>query len=165
LWSVPVANVNVGGPALGDDGVLAICGIASTVRTYRCAGFFQPYGAGCEGSGGFVPALAGSGCPAGGETITLTVSGGLGGAAGILFLGLGTGSQPLQGCELQVLPVLPVSIPLLLGGAGPGNGGVALPAGIPPGVPVVDLYLQALFADSGAPGGVSGTAPLRLHIE
>jgi outer membrane protein assembly factor BamB len=165
LWSQPIGGVNVGGPALGDDGVLVVCGTATTVRTFRCAGYFAPYGTARAGSGGLAPTLTGSGCPTGGETITLTVAGGLGGAAGFLFLGTGTGVQAVHGCDLQVLPLLPLSIPLALSGSGAGNGTVALPAALPPVLPVVDLYLQALFADPGAAGGVSGTSPVQLHIE
>jgi outer membrane protein assembly factor BamB len=34
-WSVPVPNVNVGGPALGRCGVLIVCGTGSEVRAYQ----------------------------------------------------------------------------------------------------------------------------------
>jgi outer membrane protein assembly factor BamB len=39
-WSVPITNVNVGGPALGPCGVLLVCGIGADVRAYQtpCAG-------------------------------------------------------------------------------------------------------------------------------
>jgi outer membrane protein assembly factor BamB len=33
-WSVPIANVNVGGPAIGGDGVLVVCGTGSDVRAF-----------------------------------------------------------------------------------------------------------------------------------
>lgn len=35
LWSVPVKNINIGGPALGQDGTLVVCGIGQDVRAYR----------------------------------------------------------------------------------------------------------------------------------
>ncbi|HTE04568.1 MAG TPA: PQQ-binding-like beta-propeller repeat protein [Planctomycetota bacterium] len=165
LWSEAIAGVNVGGPALGEDGILVACGTASTVRAYRCEGFFMPYASGCPGSGGLTPALSGSGCPSPGETITLAVDGALGGAAAFLLLGTGTGSQVVKGCPVSVLPLLPVAIPLVLGGSGAGNGSLALAAPIPPGAPSVDLYLQVLVADPGAAGGVAGTGPLQLHIQ
>jgi outer membrane protein assembly factor BamB len=34
-WSVAVANVNIGGPALGQDGTLVVCGVGTDVRAYR----------------------------------------------------------------------------------------------------------------------------------
>ncbi len=34
-WSVPVPNVNIGGPALGSTGVLVVCGVGTDVRAYR----------------------------------------------------------------------------------------------------------------------------------
>ncbi len=165
LWSEAVANVNVGGPALGADGVLVVCGTANTVRTYQCAGYFASYGNGCEGSGGITPTLAGGGCPSSGEAISLAVAGALGGASGFLFFGAGTGSQSVHGCALQVVPLLPLNLPLVLSGAGAGNGAAVLTGPVPPATPVLDLYLQVLLADAGAPGGVSGTQPLHVHIE
>jgi outer membrane protein assembly factor BamB len=39
-WSVPITNVNVGGPALGPCGVLIVCGTGTDVRAYQtpCVG-------------------------------------------------------------------------------------------------------------------------------
>ena len=34
-WNVPVANINIGAPAIGPDGTLVICGIGTDVRAYR----------------------------------------------------------------------------------------------------------------------------------
>lgn len=34
-WSAPIANVNVGGPAIGQGGVLIVCGVGTDVRAYR----------------------------------------------------------------------------------------------------------------------------------
>jgi outer membrane protein assembly factor BamB len=165
LWSEPITNVNVGGPALGADGILVTCGTASTVRAWRCEGWFLPYGSGCAGSGGFVPALAGAGCATPGQAITLSVSGGLGGAPAFLLFGAGNGTGTVHGCGIAVLPLLPLAFPLVLGGTSAGNGSLQLGGTIPPGTPTADLYLQLLVADPGAAGGVSGTHALQLHIE
>jgi len=35
LWTEPVQNVNVGGPALGGGGFLIVCGVGTDVRAYR----------------------------------------------------------------------------------------------------------------------------------
>ena len=34
-WSTPIANVNVGGPAIGDGGILIVCGVGTDVRAYE----------------------------------------------------------------------------------------------------------------------------------
>ncbi|MCH8253547.1 MAG: PQQ-like beta-propeller repeat protein [Planctomycetes bacterium] len=34
-WSSPITNVNIGGPAIGDGGVLVVCGIGTDVRAYQ----------------------------------------------------------------------------------------------------------------------------------
>jgi hypothetical protein len=34
-WDVPVRNINIGGPALGTDGTLVVCGVGTDVRAYR----------------------------------------------------------------------------------------------------------------------------------
>jgi len=36
---------------------------------------------------------------------------------------------------------------------------------VPPGTPVLDLYLQVLVADPGSAGGAAGTNPLHMHVE
>lgn len=36
-WSVPVSNLNQGGPSLGSDGTLVVCGNGTIVRAYRTA--------------------------------------------------------------------------------------------------------------------------------
>ncbi len=35
LWEVPVTNINIGGPALGQGGTLVVCGNGTIVRAYR----------------------------------------------------------------------------------------------------------------------------------
>ena len=34
-WSVKITNVNLGGPAIGKDGILIVCGVGSDVRAYQ----------------------------------------------------------------------------------------------------------------------------------
>lgn len=38
-WSVPVTNVNIGGPAIGVDGTLVVAGVGTDVRAYRTQRF------------------------------------------------------------------------------------------------------------------------------
>jgi len=135
LWSEAVPGVNVGGPALGEGGVLVVGATSSTVRAFRCAGFFLPYGVGCAGTGGFTPALSGGGCPAPGESITLGIAEGLGGAVGLLLFGTGTGDASVHGCQVPLVPVLPLTLPLTLTGAGAGKGFTVLAGALPPALP------------------------------
>ncbi len=36
-WSVPLNGVNLGGPALGEDGILIVCGTGTDIRAYQTA--------------------------------------------------------------------------------------------------------------------------------
>jgi hypothetical protein len=38
-WSVPVTNINIGGPAIGRDGTLVVAGVGSDIRAYRTPRF------------------------------------------------------------------------------------------------------------------------------
>jgi len=135
-----------------------------------CGGTIETYGAGCPGSGGFVPALAMSGCPATGYDLVFEISGGLGGSFASIYLGLGAGVVPLGGgCSLLLTPLLPGAIsPLPLFGAGPGNGAITLPTTVPQSVPAVVLpvTLQVLIADPGSPSGtgLSATNGVKLTL-
>ncbi len=33
-WDVPVTNINIGGPSLGDQGILVVCGVGTDMRAY-----------------------------------------------------------------------------------------------------------------------------------
>ncbi len=35
IWSVPVTNINIGGPSMGHSGTLVVCGVGTDVRAYR----------------------------------------------------------------------------------------------------------------------------------
>lgn len=129
-------------------------------------GAITEYGAGCPGTGGFVPRLAASGCAAPGGPLTLEFSNGLPGSTPILFLGLGNGSAALNpNCSLQILPLLPVSLALFpLSGTGPGAGAATVPGLIIPSTAPIgfQLHLQAFFADPSGFQGASASNPLRL---
>jgi hypothetical protein len=34
-WSVPVTNINIGGPAIGPDGTLVVAGVGTDIRAFR----------------------------------------------------------------------------------------------------------------------------------
>lgn len=117
------------------------------------------YGAGCAGSGGFVPGLQITGNFNPGGMLTVTVDQALGGAQAFLALGLNQAAIPMGGgCLLNVSPLLIFAGPLPLSGAGAGNGMIALPATIPPGTPPAKLTMQAFVADpGGAPPGFANS--------
>jgi outer membrane protein assembly factor BamB len=164
-FTVPIPSVNVGGPALGADGTLIVGGTGATLRAYRCDAEFLAYGAGCAGSGGFVPSLAGGGCPEPGGSVALYLDDTLGGAAALLLFGAGDGVATAKGCPLHVVPLLPLNILLGVPGAGAGGGALTLTGSVPPGTPPLDIYLQVFVADPAGPAGASASNGLQLHVE
>lgn len=131
-----------------------------------CAGAVAAYGGGKGGSGGFQPQLAAAGCPDVGLALTLNVTGGLGGAGGLLFSGPAAANIPAYGGTLLTSPAF--VLPHALGGAAgvPGAGVLALPVAVPaqPGLAGAVSYLQAWYADPGASFGVSMTAGLWIEV-
>jgi len=126
----------------------------------------EPYGAGCEGSGGCVPELLMNGTPAPGQQINLSLSNGLGGAQSFLFVGTGALSAPIgSGCSLLVANTL-IHLAIPLGGAGPCNGSYTFPSVIPPNTPAgVTIYLQAFVADPAKPVGIAASNGLKIEIQ
>lgn len=132
-----------------------------------CSGAWMAYGSGLAGAGGFVPRFLGAGCPEIGGTFTLSLDRAVGGASGVLFIGLSEAAVPLKGGIFQVGTVL-VAAPLAVGGAPgvPGAGAISAPASLPsdPILAGVDLFLQTGFMDAGAVQGVSLTKGLRMTV-
>jgi WD40 repeat protein len=147
------------------DGRLAYGRTDPTVIMTTCDGTIESYGAGTAGSGGFTPNLAVTGCASPGGTLHIAATQALGGTQGFLLLGLGAGSAQLKGCELLVAPVLPLFFALPLGGAGAGNGTLALSGVIPPSSPDVTLTMQLFVVDPGGPAGFAASQGALLEIE
>ena len=129
----------------------------------------EEYGPSLAGSGGFVPALAASGCAKVGGTVNLAVTDGLGGAVGALFFGTsGPASIPALGGKLLVAP--PIKwVKVTLGGAAgtAGAGSLSVPINIPPDPAFSGLMLnlQFMFLDPGALFGVSQTNGVQITID
>jgi hypothetical protein len=126
------------------------------------AGFFQTYGAGCPGTGGLVPTLAGTGTPTPGQNVTISVGNGKANGAGVLLIGTAQVSLPAAGsCVLLAGgALLPLSFSLN------GAGQLAIPGTIPPGTPANDTYWQWFGGDSGAPNfSYSASNGLRMRIQ
>ncbi|MFG0317221.1 MAG: hypothetical protein ACF8XB_08115 [Planctomycetota bacterium JB042] len=121
------------------------------------------YGVGCPGTGGFVPTMLALGC--GGSTLSLTIDGGLGGAASFLLLGTSAAELPMGGsCSLLVFPPIGPIGPLPLGGAGAGNGTTTLIVPMPTVSAPVTVHVQAFVTDTGGGMPFSNTAGLALQF-
>jgi WD40 repeat protein len=151
--------------AYSADGRLAYGRADATVVMSRCPGTITSYGAGCPGSGGFVPALSMSGCATAGGAVTLSIDDALGGSRGFLLLGLGRGSKQLKGCTLLVDPLVLPFVPVVFGGSGPGNGSLEIPAVLPPDMPKIVFTLQTWILDPGGVKGLATTNGVEVSVE
>lgn len=116
------------------------------------------YGAGCSGSGSFVPKLIMHGLPSPGSLMTFFIKDALGGAPTWLYFGTEPASIPIGGgCVHLIEEVLPNPVFFYLLGAGPGNGHARLPAVIPPTSSTDTIYAQAFILDPEIPTGYTVT--------
>ncbi|MGE3172552.1 MAG: PQQ-binding-like beta-propeller repeat protein [Planctomycetota bacterium] len=154
-WSLPVPNINIGGPCLARDGTLVVAGVGGNVTALRTPSPWTQLGGGIAGAGG-VPALRGRGSLTVGNTVTLTTSGGPAGGFSWLIVGLSAVNVPAFGGTLVPSPDLVEFVPL-----DPAGGSeVAFPwfAGVAVGTP---LWWQVAILDPAAPFGVAATDALR----
>jgi len=130
-------------------------------------GGFKVYGAGCAGSGQYTPGLFGEGYPTSQGDVSIVVVNGLGQAQGALLFGSGNGTLPFKpgGCDIQIMPLYPNFIPIMLKGSGPGAGAWQIQAQLPLNFPSVLITMQVLLEDTGAPYGFTVTNPLAMDIE
>lgn len=136
---------------------LLFSGIGADLRgcDYLTPLCYQTYGAGCPGSGGFTPELGLTNCPVAGAGISINISKALGGANAVLFFGTMQSALPMGGgCFLNVQPLLPLTIPLTLGGFGAGNGATSVVGVVPAIASGLTLTAQVFVADPG--GGFAG---------
>lgn len=130
-----------------------------------CEGFQLAYGAGLAGKSAQVPLLGAIGCPDIGHPFTISINSVVGGAFGVLFVGLAPGATPFKGGTFH-LGSIALQVPITVGGApgAPGAGALALPVVLSnPVLSGVNLYLQGAFADSFAVQGASLTNGLRIQ--
>jgi len=139
-------------------------GLQAFVLVPDSDGGFDVYGKPCIGSGGIYPGLWGQGDPTSGGQLSLALTNGYGGSAGLLLVGLDDQSAPFKGCTLSILPLSPLSVPLLLTPGGIGGGQWSLTTTLPPAVPAGSLYLQAALADPNVLTGVTLTNALRMDL-
>ncbi len=167
-WSQAMTNVNVGGPALSEDGTLVVCGIGTDMRAYQdsCNGSVSEYGIGTPGSGSFEPRMIVSGCPTPGGKLAVSIVEGLGGAAATFALGFGQGTTNVTpNCTVQILPLSPILISLPLSSGGPGEGERTLVLNLPGTLPSVTVYVQGFVLDAGETYGLSATKPVAVQVQ
>jgi hypothetical protein len=154
------------------DGLVAISGLPALpdpnrtqLSVYHNAQA-EPYGTGCPGSGGFVPALGLIGTPNPGNAVTLRLEQGRGGSSAIFFFGLTPAALPLGfGCTLNVAPLLPTILgPVPLSPGGPGEGRLEVTTTIPLNSPSATFTMQGFVIDPGVTSGFSNTNGLEITI-
>ncbi len=154
-WSVPVPNVNIGGPCLARDGTLVIAGVGSDLRAYRTPSPWLQLSGGIAGALG-EPALAGTGSLTVGNDVTLSAANGLPNGIGLLVLGQSAINVPVFGGTL--VPSLDVTLLALLDGTGAWSFGFPWPAGQPAGT---SYWWQLAVVDPSAPFGIAASDGLR----
>jgi hypothetical protein len=124
--------------------------------------------AGCPGatSPPVAPWFEASGCSLPGETISISMHGGLGGSTAWVVMGLAIDRLPMvKGCTLNVSPILdPIIGPIPLTQGGPGDGSFTLPVAIPVGTPPGMIALQAFVPDPAGPHGFTSSAGVLLEV-
>jgi probable HAF family extracellular repeat protein len=163
-WIVTVPySINNSGTIVG-EGIYG-GGFRSFVMSPDSEGGFTIYGEGAVGSGGYTPGFYGQGFPEpGGEIRTVLITG-LGGAPGLLLFGSGYETMTFKpGVEIQILPLLPLQVPLVLQGTGAGAGLLQIKTEIPPDITPMMITLQMLFADPGGPSGFTVSNPLEMNL-
>ena len=148
---------------LADPGGLVDAGRVRVVSLVGLPASAAPYGSGCAGTAGFVPAAAtfGGDAAVGNAAFGISVARGRGGAPAVLFLGtlpdpLGL---PILGCSLHLSgTIFPISAVLTLGGAaGVGGAGFRLlGVGVPPvsALAGAQVHLQWAILDPGSASAV-----------
>lgn len=144
-----------------------IVGVSVPADQTLCGGWFEEYGQGKAGSGGFTPRLRAIFSPCPGQEIGIELRDFPGGSVAYLLLGAAPASQPVLGGEMLVDLtgwhfVLPVPLP----GQGPGEGDLVLPFVVPddPALVGLELYYQGVAADPGATFGAVFSNGLKEHI-
>lgn len=130
-----------------------------------CDGIQLAYGSGLAGTGGFVPQLGAFGCPDVGSTFTLSIADVVGGAPGVIFVGLSSGAQPFKGGTFLIGSFALIQPCIAVGTPGaPGAGDMTFPVTFTDPILIgVDIFLQAAYADDGAVKNVSMTNGLRIQ--
>ncbi len=159
-WSVPVTNVNIGAPAIGNDGTLVVAGVGSNLTAYRTPSPFTTLAGGVPGING-QSIITGDGTLTGDNEIHIGIENARPDSIGVLLIGFTQLNFPLFGGTIVPSPDLVASgIPLDT------DGRAELPLLWPePFGPGVNVWFQWWYADLaaveglGASHGLFGLAP------
>ncbi|HEX6810302.1 MAG TPA: PQQ-binding-like beta-propeller repeat protein [Planctomycetota bacterium] len=154
-WSVPVPNVNIGGPCLAADGTLVVAGVGGDLRAYRTASPWLPVPGGIPGGNG-EPVLSGTGSLTVGNPVTVAAVNALPNGVGLLVLGASAINVPVFGGTL--VPSLDVTLVALLDPSGAWSLTFPWPAGQPAGT---NYWWQLAVIDPAAPFGIAASDGLR----
>ncbi|MFH2002881.1 MAG: hypothetical protein ABIK28_24655 [Planctomycetota bacterium] len=164
-WVLVNANAISNNGTIAGDAFCDGSGPRPFIAVPDTKGKFRIYGNGCAGSGGFTPGLHGQGDPTPDGDVSMVCVNGLGGAYGLLLFGAGYDLFEFKpGCTVQILPLIPIQIPLFMGGTGPGTGFFQVETRIPAGITPGTINMQILFADPGGSQGFTITNPLEMMI-
>jgi hypothetical protein len=157
-WSVPVANINIGGPCLASDGTLFVAGVGSDLRAYRTPSPWSSLPGAIVGTSG-APTLTGTGSVTPGNGVTFTAQNGLPNGIGLLVLGFAAINVPLFGGTL--VPNLDATLIAALDANGAWSLNFPWPAGHAAGT---SFFWQLAVVDPGAPFGIAATDGLRCIV-
>lgn len=139
---------------------------AGSVRIYNgCSGTVENGGNPIAGSGGFVPQLSISGCPRADATVTLSLVDGLGGALAEVLVAPTFGITPLPlGDALGIALPIYLTVPIVLSGAGAGQGIATIVTPLPATASGVTFAVQAVVVDPAAAHGLALSNALQVEI-
>lgn len=157
LWSVAVANLNIGGPVLAQDGTLLVAGTGTDVRAWRSGLPWADVQQGLAGGALLPPELAGEGTLVPGTPAALALAEAAPGAGAWLVVGASQLGAPFKGGTLVPAAQLLLG-PLVTDGEGGLTLGGPWPAGLPSGA---SLWLQAWVPDPAGPAGWAASNGLR----
>ncbi len=153
-WSLPVPNINIGGPALARDGTLIAAGTGNTLLALRSPSPWADVGGRVNATR--AAALSGRGTATSGNLVTLQLRSAAPGARSMLIIGAAPWQLPVLGGAL-------VPFPQAVVGGLPINGKGDLDLRLRwPRLPVgARVWFQHWFADPTAPFGLAASNGLR----
>ncbi len=152
--------------ALGSTLSLAPLANAGRVAVHELGAGSWPYGAGIAGSGGLVPKLAGNGRPRIGQTFSIDLTNGLGGAVAVLGAGTTPWQSSLLGGTLWFTPIVATAVLPLSGSSGvAGDGAFQFALSLPsPSLVGASACFQAAVLDPATPQGVAWSNAVEVVV-
>jgi hypothetical protein len=156
-WSIPVTNINIGGPVLGAAGTLLVAGIGGDVRAFRTGDSpWSDLGHALAGALG-APTLTGTGTLAPASPLALRLEYARPNTTALFFVGASAVNLPLAGGILVPAPDVMFAL------ATDATGAIPLLTTWPPFVPSgAAIHMQYWIVDPEGPQGFAASNALRL---